>query len=190
MFKCMNVTVGDSYRLSYWTRTNTNFNGGVSVNINPTGQTAADMNAGLEIKALTPNTANSQWKKDSVDYMAPMSGTIYVGIRGVGAATGSGTSVKIDDVTIAKFTPVGVKESAATQAISVFPNPNNGVFSIRAIENNSSVEVYSIIGENVYSSSLVKGNNSVDLSNLAAGSYIVKVKSGVETISKRVVINK
>lgn len=190
MFKCMDVTAGDNYRLSYWTRTNTNYNGGVSVSINTTGQTADDFNAGLEIKPLTANTANNQWKKDSVDYMAPISGTIYVGIRGAGTASGSGTMVKLDDVQIMKVAPVGIKDNASTEAIAVFPNPSNGIFTVRAIENGSSVEVYSIIGENVYSSSLVKGNNNVDLSNMAAGTYIVKVKSGNNTTTKRVVINK
>lgn len=189
MFKCMNVTAGDNYRLTYWTRTNTGFNGGISISLGA-GATTADMNAGLEIKPFVATTPGTVWRKDSVDYMAPISGTIYLGVRGQGTATGSGTMVKLDDISIFKPAPVGIKENAASQAISVFPNPNNGTFSIRAIENNSSVEVYSIIGENVYSSTLVKGNNSVDLSNLAAGSYIVKVKSGAETISKRVVINK
>jgi hypothetical protein len=52
------------------------------------------------------------------------------------------------------------------------------------------MEVYSIIGENVYSSKVVKGNNTVDLSNLAAGSYIVKLNNGGKSTAKRIVINK
>ncbi|MDP2388053.1 MAG: T9SS type A sorting domain-containing protein [Bacteroidota bacterium] len=190
MFKCMNITAGDTYRLIYWTRTNTNYNGGISVSLG-TGQTAADMVAGIEIKPYVATTPGNVWRKDSVDYLAPVSGTIYLGIRGAGTATGSGTMVKLDDVSITKVVPVGVKENVLTaEAITVFPNPNNGVFTIRALENNSSVEVYNIIGEKVYTSNMSKGYNTVELANLAAGSYIVKVKSGEYTISKRVVINK
>jgi hypothetical protein len=85
---------------------------------------------------------------------------------------------------------VGIKSNVASDVVSVFPNPNAGVFTVKATENNSSVAVYSIIGENVYSSKLAKGNNSIDLTNLAAGSYIVKVNNGGTLVTKRVVINK
>jgi hypothetical protein len=189
MFKCMNVTMGEQYDLTYWTKTSAGANGGTSVNINLTGQTAADMNAGVEIKPFTANTANNVYQQISVPLVAPASGTIYVGIRGAGTAAGAGTSVRLDDINIT-MSPVGIKDNAATAVVGVFPNPNAGVFTVSAVENNSSVEVYSVLGENVFSSKLVKGYNTVDLSTVAAGTYVVKVKSATATTTKRIVINK
>ncbi|MFN7014331.1 MAG: T9SS type A sorting domain-containing protein, partial [Bacteroidia bacterium] len=169
MFKCMNITTGDSLRITYWTRTNTGFNGGISLTF-AGGQTVADMQAGTVVKPFVANTANNQWRKDSVDYSVTSDQTIYLGVRGTGTATGSGTQVKFDNINITKVGVVGLKDNkVSTELVSVFPNPNAGVFTVKATENNSSVAVYSIIGENVYSSKLVKGNNSVDLSDLAAG---------------------
>jgi len=185
--KCMDVVMNDIYRITYYTRTNTNFNGGLDIaaGLNPA---IADML--VPVKPFSANTANSQWRKDSVDMAAPASGIIYLGFHASGVNTGNGSNIRLDNVNIFKVDVVGTKEISSSNLVSIFPNPNAGVFTVKATENNSSVAVYSIIGENVYSSKLVKGNNSIDLTNLAAGSYIVKVNNGGTLVTKRVVINK
>lgn len=185
--KCMNVVSGDVYRITYWKRTNTNFNGGINIAAGASNDVASML---IPVKPFVANTANSQWSKDSVDMAAPLSGTVYLGFHGSGTATGNGSNVRLDNIKIWKVPAVGVTEINATDAVSIFPNPNAGVFTVKATENNSSVAVYSIIGENVYSAKLAKGNNSIDLTNLAAGSYIVKVNNGGTLVTKRVVINK
>lgn len=85
----------------------------------------------------------------------------------------------------------GVKTTNALSTVALYPNPTTGILNVISTEVNSSVEVYNVIGTNVFSKSqLVKGNNAIDLTNLAAGSYIVKVKSGNEMTTKRIVISK
>lgn len=194
---CMDVVNGETYRISYWKKSSTS--GTLTVNgqsavFTGTAQTGADMTTVLKAySAITPNIPSGTWTKDSVDYVASATGTRYFAIGGKGtlATTADQINVRIDDINITKVTgSVGIKENSKN-LLSIFPNPSNGVFTLNTPENNSSVEVFNVIGENVYSKSqLTKGDNSIDLSNMAAGSYIVKVKTGNEIMTKRIVITK
>lgn len=85
----------------------------------------------------------------------------------------------------------GIKSSNVLSSVALYPNPTSGVLNVTSTEANSTIEIYNVIGTNVFSKTqLIKGNNSIDLTNLAAGSYIVKVKSGSEMTTKRIVISK
>ncbi len=85
---------------------------------------------------------------------------------------------------------VGVKTIAANDAITIFPNPTSGVLNINAVEVNSSVELFNVIGDKVYTANLTKGNNTLDLSALANGVYFVKLNSNDQIITKKVVLTK
>lgn len=188
---CLDVTSGDIYRITFYKRINgsaTTANGQSGVFTGLASDPAAMTTILKPYTAITPYAA---WIKDSVDFTATATETRYFALGGTGAVVAGSNQINVryDNINIMKLTGVGVNENT-TQAVSVFPNPNNGIFTISAIENNSSVEVYNVIGENVYSSNLVKGNNSINLSTLAAGSYVVKVMSGTRAINKHVVINK
>lgn len=56
--------------------------------------------------------------------------------------------------------------------IKLFPNPNNGNFNFEAngIEN-ATLQLLNILGEIVYSTALVDGNNNIDVTNLPKGLY-------------------
>jgi len=83
----------------------------------------------------------------------------------------------------------GIKSNSTT-SISLFPNPTSGVLNINSVEVTSSFEVFNLIGSKVFSSTLTKGNNNVDLSGLANGSYFVKLNSDNQVISKKIIISK
>jgi hypothetical protein len=64
--------------------------------------------------------------------------------------------------------------------ISVFPNPNNGKFTLsitsRSISGTNSVEIYNMLGEKVYSSSSIQHPTfNINLSSLPAGIYLYRV---------------
>jgi hypothetical protein len=61
--------------------------------------------------------------------------------------------------------------------------------NINAIEIISSIEVFNLIGEKVYSCNLVKGNNSIDL-GLSNGAYLVKMNTSNQVITKKIILNK
>lgn len=85
---------------------------------------------------------------------------------------------------------------ALENAVTVYPNPNNGKFNIEASfgqESDLKVELYNAVGakiQDMYSGKASTLNLKADLSNLAAGTYIVKITSNDEVAVKRVTINK
>jgi hypothetical protein len=69
--------------------------------------------------------------------------------------------------------------------ISVFPNPANDKIQLKGIENNqiSQVSIVNVLGKKVFATSNLK-NNSIDISNLNAGIYILSISS--ENSQKRI----
>lgn len=80
------------------------------------------------------------------------------------------------------------------QNVKVFPNPSNGIVNVEINSTEKSaftISVLNMLGQQVYSENVaVYGNmvKSVDLSNLAKGSYIVKIGSGMSAHTERVII--
>jgi len=84
-------------------------------------------------------------------------------------------------------TNVSISEYETNDFISVYPNPSNGIFTIQSEEEITSVEIYNLLGEEIYLSS--KANkNVIDLSNQSKGIYFVKIISGDKTYSQKIVV--
>lgn len=52
---------------------------------------------------------------------------------------------------------------------------SNGTLTLRAQENINSVAIYNMLGQQVYNSNVNSMNSTIDMSNMANGTYIVKV---------------
>ncbi len=191
IYPCVDVVNGETYKISFWKKTATGYFGQTAIT---TGTANSIAGTATVLKTYTASivTPGAAWAKDSVFYVATTTGTRYFSIRGRGTVTASvGANVTIDDVLIEKVTSgVGIKSISANNSISIFPNPTSGLLNINAVEVNSSVDVYNVIGEKVYSNTLVKGNNVVDLSGLANGAYFVKLNSNGSITTKKVVLTK
>ena len=74
------------------------------------------------------------------------------------------------------------------ESIHVFPNPNNGVFSIKTNEENVNILIYDLLGKEVY-----KKNNIISKTietNLAKGMYLVKItNNNNQTKSIKMIVN-
>lgn len=195
---CMDVTTGETYRISFWKKSATSgtlaVNGQTGVFSGLTNDIASMTDVLKAYSALTPTNASGPlgWTKDSVDYVAASTGTRYfaIGGKGVLSAAGQQINVRLDDIKITKIITTGIKNNALADAITLFPNPSTGLLNINNVEAISTIEVYNVIGDKVYSNKLDKGNNSIDLSNLANGSYFVKINSNNNVMTKKVVISK
>ena len=79
---------------------------------------------------------------------------------------------------------------AKTALFSVSPNPSNGVFTVTANNaDNYTLEVMNILGEVVSTKSIVGSiNETINISNLNAGVYLVKVSTATTQNVQRVVI--
>jgi hypothetical protein len=86
---------------------------------------------------------------------------------------------------------VGIEDMYGDAGVSIYPNPTNAVINIEIdIPETAEINVFSVIGELVYTTKSDEGKVVVDLSNQARGVYFVKVKTGNYVTSKKVMLTK
>lgn len=81
-------------------------------------------------------------------------------------------------------------EDFETFKLSIYPNPiNNGAFYISTQSNGiKSVQIFDVLGKQVYAKK-IEANESVKVSNLGKGTYIVKVKENGKIATRKLVVN-
>ncbi len=94
----------------------------------------------------------------------------------------------------------GVKQTSISKDnIVIFPNPNNGVFTIKGnlnstADKNVSFEIIDMLGQSVYNKNVVieKGsiNTQILLPSITTGVYFLKIGSETESLSYRLMIKK
>ncbi|CDF81249.1 propeptide, peptidase M4/M36 [Formosa agariphila KMM 3901] len=70
---------------------------------------------------------------------------------------------------------LSVDENEITN-ISIYPNPANDVISFKNINNTHQITIYNMMGQQVLKHSIDRANNSVNVSNLSKGMYVVSFK--------------
>jgi hypothetical protein len=83
---------------------------------------------------------------------------------------------------------MGVNEHQKFITLNMFPNPATDVVHINAgqIKNNLPYFIYDCTGKQIITSEILKGDNSIDVSHLAKGLYLIKV--GIENAQSRKLI--
>ena len=105
---------------------------------------------------------------------------------------GSGCEAELE-VTLTVSNPVAIAENLVN-SFSIFPNPSNGEFQLifnLAQAKDLKVEILNVVGEMVFSSAFTEVKNQTvnfNLNDVAAGVYFVTVRSGNETVSKKIVV--
>ena len=95
----------------------------------------------------------------------------------------------LNDFWVVKLNPVaGVGETSSGLASKIYPNPTFGIVYLKA-EQESIIEIYTILGEQLITKKLKKGNNSIILNSLPNGVYLAKVTDGKEFYVQKIIIN-
>lgn len=90
----------------------------------------------------------------------------------------------------------GLKDIDFGKSIKVYPNPTNGMFEVEfgsVLDGNSTIAIKDITGKtllNFKGTDIVSNKLSVDLSNVAAGVYMVQVQSNGNVANKKVTITR
>jgi hypothetical protein len=76
-------------------------------------------------------------------------------------------------------------------SVSIYPNPNNGNFTINTTENNVKITVYSVDGKVIVNNlKITQPNQLVNLGNIESGVYFVNVTNDTHQKTIRLVIEK
>lgn len=88
---------------------------------------------------------------------------------------------------------VDVKERSQDFVFGIYPNPSTGAFTIKMdVQGGVRVNVFNSIGQNSYTQQYAKwsGSESIDLSMLSSGMYLVKVENNGVFSTKKIFISK
>jgi hypothetical protein len=83
---------------------------------------------------------------------------------------------------------VGVNENASNNGVSIFPNPNNGIFTLEVNADDASVKVMNTQGQIILTKNILTNNAKIDLSNNAKGIYFVTVTSENGVSTQKVIV--
>lgn len=133
-------------------------------------------------KTVNSNT-NPQW--DSTTLSIPGgSDSVFIDFRGY---YNQDNGIFIDNVTVTGTSTAGVDNMETSAAsINVYPNPSSGAFNLviasETKQSQCKVELYNLLGEQVYEEALNQsrylsgqGNNTINISNQPNGIYLYKV---------------
>ncbi|WP_166382297.1 T9SS type A sorting domain-containing protein [Polaribacter sp. 11A2H] len=128
-------------------------------------------------KEVATTMANT-WETLTFDYTAINKANTYDklviifdnGTEGDGSAN---FTFYIDDVVLFNSATAGVNDNALSN-VSMFPNPTSNRLNITAQNMIKSAAIYNLLGKQVMSLEINKNNESIDVSNLSSGIYLIK----------------
>lgn len=131
--------------------------------------------------------SKSAWRTDSVN-IAAVKGKSNV-MFSIESRSGWGNIYYVDNINITGTKPTSVDNIAENNDVKVYPNPNNGSFSIALSDNltgKAQVEIYNTLGQQVYTALVSAGVNQVNLDTKAAGIYLYRIvtETGGKLISE------
>jgi hypothetical protein len=113
-------------------------------------------------------------------------GTYYVVVNNQGCTSAPSNQIQ--------YTVTGINDMPSALHIELTPNPNNGIFRVissTSINREVTVEIYSILGEMVYSEKLAgMASRQFELEGISNGLYYLKVTTASEHAVIKFVINK
>lgn len=82
------------------------------------------------------------------------------------------------------FSPAGIEENES-QDIEIYPNPTKDVLTVKA-DKLSSVVVYNLIGQKVFSQTLDTNETTINMSDFGSGIYMVRIVANDEEITRKI----
>ncbi len=182
-------TANTSYTVIATGQNGCSINSAISVSVNPLPSiNVAVSNAAIcladNLMLTASGAANYQWVS-STSNVVLVGSTVNTNINTLGATvfTVTGTDVKgcqsytTTNITVNACT--GLNELSKNSEISIYPNPNTGIFTVAFVSaGQHQVNVVDVTGRLINSTSTESQKAEINISNMAAGVYYVKVSSG------------
>ena len=131
---------------------------------------------------LVPVTATPMVGNPTIiyDYPNEVPGEVTINVRAENLTTTNTYTVMLTLYT-------GIEDSFE-QSVQIYPNPTTGLVYINGAEN-AMISVYSITGQKVKSNNLLN-SNTIDLSGLPNGVYLVKIQKEGHVLTKKISLNR
>jgi len=94
-----------------------------------------------------------------------------------------GSSFYVDNVQITDHTDLSITENSEKK-LSIYPNPVQDILTINSAQKVEQIQLYNLVGQLVFESNHAE---SINLNQLNAGTYIIKIKTENEIISKKII---
>lgn len=148
-------------------------------NTAPAAQGAVQMGAAYEVPAGAGTQAYAQMKRA---FVPAVSGTYYFAVKVNENSTGAPFYLAFDDFAV-EGGDLG-NPAFGAGAFKAYPNPVKDILNVSYTQDIDSVEVFNVLGQKVITAPINAHSGQLDLSGLAAGSYLVRVAAGnqVQTI--------
>jgi len=116
--------------------------------------------------------------------------TLFIGSTNPASGADRYAYYYIDDITLIDQSTVGINENEKENSFEVYPNPNNGIFTINSKDIIQKIEVTNIAGQTLFSKTTSEKQHQLKLYDFAQGIYFIKVSypNGL-SITKKVIIN-
>lgn len=144
-----------------------------------------------ELRVYYKTSSNGAWTQIGADYttehttwtqvtlsLPNPSATYYIAFEGT---SNWARGLNLDDVTVSSALSAATFDKGNFRA---YPNPVKNMLNLAYDQTISAVEIYNLLGQKVLSQNINLSEAQVDMSNLSAGNYLVKVFTGdvVKTI--------
>ena len=98
-----------------------------------------------------------------------------------------------NDISFTQDIEIQFKKNITGTGFIFYPNPNDGKYTLAITETeshtiNAIVEIYTLVGNKVYSQSITTQFTNMDVSQLTKGIYMIKLKHNNKIESKKLVI--
>ena len=176
----VNLTGGSDYTITYdYGGTGASFPEKLKVAYG-TSASAAAMTTEL---ADYPNVTNATPNSDSQTFTAPSSGVYYFGFQAYSDA--DQFYLHLDNIAVE--VALSTSEFENQSAFTYYPNPVKNTLTLNAQNTIENVTMYNMLGQEVLSANPYSVDSDIDMSNLANGSYFVKVTIANITKTIRVI---
>lgn len=142
----------------------------------------------LSTRRYFEQTSASSTNLFTVDWTAPAEGTgavtFYMGANAVnGNNATSGDNAVLDQLTFEEGEAVNGILSVDLEQLSIFPNPVMNTLNVSGLKQDDQLEIFSINGQKMAIG--FESNESIDVSDLPIGIYILKTDTKVARFVKR-----
>ena len=144
--------------------------------------TSADNTAMTTVLADHPNVVGGILQNSVVTFTPAATGTYVFGFQAYSIADQLG--LLVDDIMIQEVLSNGSFEN---NRFTAYPNPVKNNLTIRYNKSIDTVTIFNLLGQQLFSRSINATEGKVDMSSLTAGTYLVKVASGDQIQTLKVI---